>query len=59
MRMFIINNLRRLKLNDKGVTLVEYGLALAVALGIGALTASTLSGDIDGAMNAAGTAMPD
>lgn len=59
MRMFIINNLRRLKLNDDGVTLVEYGIALSVALGVGAVTLGLLSTDINTALTAAGTAMPE
>jgi len=44
--------------DERGVTLVEYGIAiaLAVALGIGALEA--LSGNISDAMTAAGAEMP-
>lgn len=48
----------RFQHDDEGVTLVEYGVAvaLAVALGTGALLA--LSDSVGGAMNAAGTVMP-
>ena len=48
----------RLRHDDEGVTLVEYGVAvaLAVAVGTGALLA--LSGNITAAMNAAGAVMP-
>lgn len=44
---------------DEGVTLVEYGVAvaLAVSVGVGALT--LLGTDITDAMGAAGTVMPD
>lgn len=43
---------------DEGVTLVEYGVAvaLAVSVGVGALT--LLGGDITAAMGAAGAVMP-
>jgi pilus assembly protein Flp/PilA len=58
MRDFILMTLIRLRHNDDGVTLVEYGIAvaLAVILGTGALTA--LANEIGGAMNAAGNEMP-
>lgn len=48
----------RFQHDDEGVTLVEYGVAvaLAVALGTGALL--TLSGSVGGAMDAAGAVMP-
>lgn len=44
---------------NEGVTLVEYGVAvaLAVSVGVGALT--LLGGDITGAMGAAGNVMPN
>ena len=59
MTEFFLKILVRLKSDEKGLTLVEYGIgiALAVGLGVGALTA--LGGDIGGAMGAAGTIMPD
>ena len=49
----------RFRHDDEGVTLVEYGVAvaLAVALGLGAL--SLLATDIGDAMGAAGVIMPD
>jgi Flp pilus assembly pilin Flp len=48
----------RLRHDDRGVTLVEYGIAiaLAVALGTGALLA--LGNSIGGAMSNAGNQMP-
>ena len=51
MTNFLKKTLARLRKDEKGVTLVEYGigLTLAVALGVGAL--STLSTDVGGVMN--------
>lgn len=48
----------RFRHSDEGVTLVEYGVAvaLAVTVGVGALT--LLGGDVTDAMAAAGLAMP-
>jgi pilus assembly protein Flp/PilA len=59
MRDFLLREWIRFRHCDEGVTLVEYGVAvaLAVAVGIGALTA--LGGDVTAAMGAAGAAMPN
>ncbi|MDE0589520.1 hypothetical protein OU789_06255 [Halocynthiibacter sp. C4] len=59
MRDMILKTFIRLRHDDEGVTLVEYGIAiaLAVTLGVGALT--TLGGEIGTAMGAAGTQMPN
>ncbi len=59
MRDFLLKTYIRLRHNDEGITLVEYGIGLSIALGVGATVYSTLSGDISGALGAAGTAMPD
>lgn len=59
MRDFILKTLVALRHDERGVTLVEYGIALSIALGIGAIVYTTLAGDISGAMTAAGSAMPD
>lgn len=59
MRDYLLNLYIRLRYNDEGVTLVEYGVALSIALGVGALVYSTLADNISDAMGAAGTAMPD
>lgn len=58
MRSVLLKNLRAFCKEDDGVTLVEYGVAvaLAVAVGIGALT--LLANDITGALGAAGAVMP-
>ncbi|MDH5529833.1 MAG: hypothetical protein OEY05_07325 [Paracoccaceae bacterium] len=43
---------------DEGVTLVEYGVAVAVAVLVGATFGTGIVGEIGGAMTAAGNAMP-
>lgn len=48
----------RFRHNDEGVTLVEYGVAVAVAVGIGALFAGGIIAEFTSAMTAAGNAMP-
>ena len=48
----------RLRHDDEGVTLVEYGVAVAVAVGVGAAFALGIVGDINNAMTAAGNEMP-
>lgn len=45
--------------DDRGVTLVEYGIAIALAVGLGTAALTLLSGEIGTAMGAAGTAMPN
>lgn len=49
----------RLRHDQSGVTLVEYGIAIALAVGLGTAALTTLGTEIGGAMTAAGTAMPD
>lgn len=58
MRDLLNVSVKKFVRDERGVTLVEYGIAiaLAVALGIGALGA--LADDIDLAMEAAGAEMP-
>ncbi len=60
MRFTFKNLVKRLARDERGATLVEYGVAvvLAVIVGTGGLIA--LAGNIDGNMDTAGTAMtPD
>ena len=59
MREWLMKEYIRFRHCEDGVTLVEYGVAvaLAVAVGIGALT--LLGADITVAMGAAGAAMPN
>lgn len=47
----------RFRHNDEGVTLVEYGVAVALAITVGTVALIALSGNITAAMNAAGGAM--
>ncbi len=50
--------LARFRRNDDGATLVEYGIALGLAVTLGAGALFTLAGDVGGSMAAAGAAMP-
>ena len=43
--------------NDEGVTLVEYGVAVALAVAVGTVALIALAGNITAAMNAAGAVM--
>ena len=52
-------NIRLLVRDQRGVTLVEYGIALALAITLGAGALTALSGEIGVAMGTAGTSMPD
>lgn len=58
MRDTFLNLLIRFRHDDEGVTLVEYGVALLLAVTVGTVALVTLGGNITGAMNAAGTLMP-
>ena len=44
--------------DERGVTLVEYGVAVAVAVGVGVLGLSSLSASITSSMDTAGDCMP-
>ncbi|WP_204115202.1 Flp family type IVb pilin [Shimia biformata] len=50
---------KRLRRDESGVTLVEYGIALALALALGTAALTTLGGEISDSLNAAGTEMPN
>ena len=45
--------------SEDGATLVEYGVAMILAVTVGALALTALGGDVSEAMNAAGTIMPN
>ena len=47
-----------LRHDDRGVTLVEYGIAIALAVVLGTGALSLLGNNIGGAMGNAGAAMP-
>jgi len=59
MRDYLLKEWVRFRHCDEGVTLVEYGIAIALAVGLGTVALTTLAGEISAAMGAAGTAMPD
>ena len=59
MKDLVLKAFIRLRHDDAGVTLVEYGIALALAVTFGVAALTTLGGEIGGAMSAAGTQMPD
>jgi len=50
--------LQRLVANERGLTLPEYGIGLALAIGLGTLALSNLAGEVAGSMNEAGSLMP-
>ncbi|MGR3273187.1 Flp family type IVb pilin [Thalassococcus profundi] len=50
--------LSRFKSDEDGATLVEYGIALGLAVTLGAGALLTLSGDVGATMGAASEAMP-
>ena len=57
MRKFI-PTLRRFGRDERGVTLVEYGIAIALAVVLGTGALATLGGNIGTAMTRAGGCMP-
>ncbi len=54
----ILSLMIRLRHCDEGATLVEYGIALGLAVTLGAGALVTLASDVGGTMTAAGAAMP-
>lgn len=51
MTNFLKKTFARLLKDEKGVTLVEYGIALTLAVALGTAALSTLSGDVESVMN--------
>lgn len=58
MLSFVLKTLARLRRDEEGATLVEYGIALGLAITLGAGALATLAGDVGASMSAAGDAMP-
>lgn len=58
MHDYLLKEWIRFRHCDDGVTLVEYGIAIALAVGLGTAALGTLAGNIEGAMIAAGDEMP-
>ena len=48
----------RLRHTDEGATLVEYGIALGLAIALGAGALATLATDVGGSMESASAALP-
>ncbi|MEC8582448.1 MAG: Flp family type IVb pilin [Pseudomonadota bacterium] len=59
MKDMILKTMVAFQSDERGVTLVEYGIALALAVTLGVAALSTLGGEVSGAMGAAGLAMPN
>ena len=57
MRATILKLLSRFRRSDAGVTLVEYGIALTLAVLVGTLALTTLAGDVTTEMGQA-SALP-
>lgn len=55
----ILKTFIRLRHSDEGATLVEYGIALSLAITLGTAALVALSGEVGASMTAAGTALPD
>lgn len=51
--------LKKFVRDERGVTLVEYGIAIALAVLVGTGALALLGGEIGVALGAAGTAMPN
>ncbi len=57
MRATLMKKLRSFRSDEEGVTLVEYGIALILAVTVGATTLGFLAGDVTGQMDSACAAM--
>lgn len=53
MKSFMTKTFSRLKKDEKGVTLVEYAIALTLAVTVGTGALLTLGGSVDGQMTEA------
>lgn len=53
MRNALVKTFARLRRDEKGVTLVEYGIALILAVTVGAATLGGLATKVQGKMNSA------
>lgn len=59
MRELLLKEWVRFRHCDDGATLVEYGIAIALAVTLGAGALTVLGGEIGDSMVAAGNQMPD
>ena len=53
MRTALLNTFARFRKDEKGVTLVEYGIALVLAVSVGTLALAGLAGGVDARMDGA------
>lgn len=58
MANFVTRTFARLRKDEKGATLVEYGVALALAITLGAGALATLGTDVGNTMADASAALP-
>lgn len=58
MRNLVRKSMLRLRRDERGVTLVEYGIAIALAVSLGTVALTNLAGQIGDAMDTAGAKMP-
>ena len=58
MTAYLKKMLSQLRGDERGVTLVEYGIAIALAVALGTAALDNLAEDVEGAMDAAGAEMP-
>ncbi len=59
MPMSVFKYSKRFLEDQNGVTLVEYGIAISLALLVGVTALTTLGGEISTALTVAGTEMPN
>lgn len=57
MRNALVNTFARLRKDEKGVTLVEYGIALVLAIAVGTLLFTQLATQVNANIGAAATVM--
>ncbi len=57
MKTQMMNMLSRFKRDEDGATLVEYGIALTIAIGVGVTALTTLSTDVSGQFTSASAAI--
>lgn len=57
MKNFLKKTFARLMKDEKGVTLVEYGIALTLAVALGTAALGTLAGNVGGVMDDASTCL--
>ncbi|MCB4456552.1 Flp family type IVb pilin [Leisingera sp. McT4-56] len=59
MTAYLKKMLSQLRGDERGVTLVEYGIAIALAVALGTAALDRLGDDVEEAMDAAGAEMPN